>query len=757
MFLGKVISLFLLSGWMLYGQHSPDKGFGRFGQLNDDGLLAVNITPEYFTTPTSRTFVKVQWADDTAKDTVSAISNTGKTISLTDGGAGAPSKVFYTLLYPGIKAEFGASMKIQFSGTSGSTKIKFSALQNPAGITDGNFNYIVITPTNRSCIPLVIAFKSGMDITGWTFTETTDYTEFNFSSAANIGEVRIITPYGVSSVSSSMSAAQKTELYTAAKTWANRLIPIPDSSSYLYSADKTKITITDKYTTQTGEMIAPIPPVLGFAYQKGYPVEFSGEPEFEKCLTQQGQFAFISGNSLTYTLPVPPVDERGYIKPENASTSRINQLNALVDHLGGSWAGNAVDLSYAGMTNAQMAMVYLSAGNLSAVNNAWSAYLPQGFKMPPYSPSAAKKPWNTKTEPFSNLEFIWTYDIECWGTTQQCDLDWGNSLPLYGLYKYAQYKGDWDLVRTNWNAAKRIHKYFDYGDDWAWMTVVNSDHGYSTGTGDPLAATYCGTIACLKMARVLGDTLAEEKFAYKAARICVPAVARFWYTKWARDNGFIGSTGVALGFDEKQGFTRSALGTQDPWYATTILSGDGILHELFLAFLAYNKQGLQDYENEYAQYFPDWADGSYTYSFSTAYQGNSIYVTYPHIFSRAMLGETETALWGYVDTAIINDYVGWVGPNVMAEILSMPSPMTLTEWQPAKYKTGISSADGKTVTLDFEILQAKTWTLEAEVKSGKTPLKATVKGIEYPFEFKNNKLKINAALPAGSFQVKVFF
>jgi len=125
--------------------------------------------------------------------------------------------------------------------------------------------------------------------------------------------------------------------------------------------------------------------------------------------------------------------------------------------------------------------------------------------------------WRETTEPFTGLNYWWTYKIDG-PQGQALDLEWGNLLPVYGTYKYAQFTGDWAFVQARWSRIREVMRFTDYADDWAWMTNSNGDMGYSTGTGDPMTAAFGGHVAALKMARALGDTDAETSFAGDGSR-----------------------------------------------------------------------------------------------------------------------------------------------------------------------------------------------------------------------------------------------
>jgi hypothetical protein len=735
--------------WMAFGQPLAPSGFGRFGRINEDGLLTLNITPTGFTSPSPTSTLRGRFGSEQATPVLKDIARTHKTLQLNSGSPGEPTEIHYTLLYPGFSAVFSSQLKLKLT-MSGSPV--FSAEARLAEVSPNSCFWLLLRPLNVKGVPLGVAFRPGYTPKSWRLALESGVYTLNIEDADGIGEVRFFTPWGLKELPAAPSPAELDALRASTEEWAQRPVPRHLQTEYALSEDGRSVSIVEQYAPVESGAIAPLPPVLAFAIEKGYPATVRGEVLRGDCLTKYGPFAYLRGSRAEYSLPVPPTEERGYVKV-SGNTEGINLLNNFVGHLGGSWVTNAVDMAYAGMANAHMAWPYLTTANRTAVTNAWKTYLPMGFLMPPYEPSAPKQPWKEETEPFSGLNYIWTYKIDGWGPYRY-DLDWGNALPLYGLYKYAQFTGDWDFVRARWQAVRRIYQYFDIADDWAWMTVTNGDHGYSTGTGDPMAATYGGMLACLKMARALGDRRAEELFAYRTARICVPVVARFWYTGWARERGWISSRSVVIGFWEDRHFVSASLGTEDPWSSTNVLSGDGILPEFFDALTAYAPQALRDYEDDYARYFTSWDDGNYSYPFNTTYNGNSVYVTFPHIFARAVLGESTEALWGYIQRAKTNTNNAWVGPNVVAELLSRPAPLVLTEWRPAAYRDGSLSTDGKTVALSFSVSQSTSWSFEARMLNQAVPAQVRIGTTNVPFTFEQGKLRASDQV-SGNFTVQI--
>ena len=182
---------------------------------------------------------------------------------------------------------------------------------------------------------------------------------------------------------------------------------------------------------------------------------------------------------------------------------------------------------------------------------------------------------------------------------RQNDIDWGIGLPLYGLYRYGRYTGDWGRVRRHWPACKRLANYFNLGDDWAWMTVVNAEDGYGAGTGDALNAAYAGMVAMREMARVLGDRPAEELYAYRAARMALLTALRPAYSVWGRANGFITRGEVALGFWERMQLTTSSY-RGDPWGPSTLLSGSDYIPEILALYEWSQPHQWRNWLTEYA-------------------------------------------------------------------------------------------------------------------------------------------------------------
>lgn len=735
----------LLAVW-LPTQALSQTGFGRFGRENTDGLLTLNVTPDRLEMPSPVSGFTVRIAPATVTSSVVSIDQTAKVLSLTGGGTGSAISVRYTLLYPGLSAEFGT----QASLTLSTSNVNVERIETTTGTPA--MHGVLITASSGSFVPIVLAFRNGFR----PATVSRSGTTLTISDTQPLGEVRFITPIGMTRFPSSASSPQRADLRQRSIDWLRRGLPTLIERSVGYDRAAGRVTITERFSTINGSPIAPVPPVLAFALENGYPASISSPLVKPGVRTKYGPFAFVEGDSVQVTLPVPPLDEFGFLRL-NGETTRRTLLNGLVSRLGASWATNAVDLGYVGLTPAQMSWSHLDTTRRNNLTSGWSTYLPLAWRFPPYPPSDTRITWREETEPFTGLTYWWTYKIDG-PQGQALDIEWGNMLPVYGLYKYCQFTGDWAFAQAHWNRVKEVLRFTDYADDWAWMTNANGDMGYSTGTGDPMTAAFAGHVAALKLARALGDSPAEVERAVRAARAMVPAVSRFWFTDWARAEGYISSTEQVLGFWERGTFTTGNMNesSSDPWSSTNLLSGNGVIPEFFAAVHAAGAApALNTYEQRYATAYPNWANGSFTYPFTTTYGGNSVYVVFPHIYARHTLGEATANLWGYVDSSQANrGTTSWIAPPVLAALLSRDTPLILTEWRPARLVDAVFDAATRRATLDFSVTTATTWTLTARRTGQLRPSAVTVGGTAVPWALNGETLTTTASV-SGTFRVEV--
>lgn len=721
------------------------EGFGRFGRFNDDGLLTLNVWPDRAEVPG----LTVRFAESGVVPTVTTIDTTMKRLALAPAPAGDATAVVYTLLHPGIGLEFGTTARLRLSRDT----LTIDPLAAPGG---GPVRGLLLRPaTGAAMVPVAIAFPEGI-VPQWQFNDLGSTAELVLTAAAPMGLVRVVTPNGVRTLAANAPAVTVDAVRAAAAEWVGRGLPTMTQRRAAVDFAAGTVTITEDFSVAGGAAYAPVPPVLAFAMANGYPATVAGTLRRSGFPTRQGEFAWVDGAQLVYTLPIPPLEERGLLRPAGRE-AEVALLNDMADRMGASWARNAVDLAYAGMTPAQQSWPMLTPAKREALATAWRTYLPFALRLPPYPPGDTRTTWTREVEPLSGLEYIYTYFITGGpGNAYKLDVEWGNLLPVYGIAKYAQFTGDWALVRDNWSTIRAMTRYTDLADDWAWMTNVNGDMGWSTGTGDPMTAAYVGHVAAARMARALGDEAAAGHYAYRAARVAVPAVSRFWYIAWARQQGFIGPNSIVQGFWEKGTFTATTMleTATDPWGPTNPLSGNGCQHEFFAALMRFAPAALAAYEDAMLAGYPNLFNPDHVYTISTTYGGNSVYVTFPHLYARIWLGQPTAELWTLAGRAQSNRRTtGWIAPVVLAELLARDTPLHLTEWQPLRWNEGTVPTPG-VVALQFTAPTRQTWRMEARLTPPAPVGSVTLGGQTVPFHVEGDRLTIEATVE-GTFDVLI--
>ncbi|HEY3412665.1 MAG TPA: hypothetical protein VGM51_06365 [Armatimonadota bacterium] len=656
--------------------------FGRFGFSNSDGLLTMNVSPNGVSVPNG---ITASWRTRRV-ERVLTVGAAQKTILLAPTPDG-PGWLRYTLLYPGMEARFGVRARITFSENKA-----FGASVNGAAVESPSDGWIamktadIVVMEDEGSVPAILTFSPMPKRV--RFLRDTVIQRTLEAECDSPMIVRVTVP----------SLERRTLTDSAA---VKRFIGLVDTHQPIarlvketFRLDRSAgaVSITDTYTPANARIA--LPPMLAFAASHQYPMKPIAPG---RLFCKYGPLVFGGKDgTLTYSLPVPPVVERGYLAPAKQDPL-TPLLNEVCGHWPAAWNRNGVDLGYAGVTNAAMAWNLLTHDNKLKARDAWTAHLDAAFTLPPYKSDTPLKRWKSMTEPFSSRSFLWGYSID--NKTRQCDIEWGIGLPLYGLYKYGTTTGDWARVRRHWPASKRLAGYFDLADDYAWMTVCNAEDGYSTGTGDALNAGYAGMAAMLDIARKLGDREAEEKYAYRLARMALLTAMRPAYTKWGRAHGMVEANEAALGFWENSSFTTASF-AGDPWGVTTLLSGDGCMPEILCLYATTQPTAWKRYLDEYARFYPDWYDATRKYEAEVTYNGNSGYVTFPHLFARAWFGAGQEELREWVAAAAPNRNNAWVGPNAIAEIITQQAPMVLTDWGRAPIPGGSYGANSAIVRVN---------------------------------------------------------
>lgn len=683
----------LLAGFGSIGTAAPFPfdGFGRFGRVHGDGLLTFNVSPTGFETIGGSKRLALTWGDQGITE-VKSIDGVEKWLTSPSGG-----QLRWPLSFPGF-ARFltdDVLFRVEPNRTTASAGM---VMRSVVGRTSVGF----LIGTAEGDVPPVLVSIPSVEEARLEFDAATG----TYRTTAR-GWVRIVSPTGV-------VPTRLDDALPAAREWVDRSIPV------LQSIRREGARETSTWSTS----YAPVPPVTSLVPVDPAVGELRTGPE-----TRYGVYRFVDGRTSTLQLRFGLPDHRGYVAPA-AMPDLGPQMDRMLEGFQAPWAVNAVDLGYARRAPALMAGPLLPSARREEILALLARDLPRAFDL-------QSKAWTLETEPFSGERYVYTYALPGPGGFRY-DIEWGNLLPVYGLFVYAQHTGDWAMVQRLWPGVKAAIEFVEQSQDWAWMTGVNADHGFSTGTGDALNASYVGMATAVRMALAVGDTRSAERWGWLVRRMAIPTAARLRLSEYAEPRGLMAANRIALGFHETEHVTRTPL-DGDPWYPVTLLSGNGAFPELMHLCLSEDREGLRQTMEKLERAYPDWANGSKAYGFRTTYNGNSLYVTAPVVYARALLGERGLeSRWAGM---AVNNTHGWVGANVLAELHAAPT--VLRAWMGAGYLGG--RMEGNEAVLRFRAQSAGTLSL-----SWTGPLRLAQVGSA---EFVGTSL--STRVEAGEFEVRL--
>ncbi len=709
--------------------------FGILGRLYEDSLLLVDSNPSGFTLPYGpRAPYTVQYQGITPENiTLSRMNWVTKTMVIEGTRDNKPVsyELTHSAVFPGVMLKVNDT-EFSFTLTNASStgpdrlgvvgKLKGSRAV-PLYNTDGLLIPGILTDPDRGVAqldrnwilfwnagdpdprPLQVIFEYPPSEILFK-TNAAGQTVIKFKAMgpkANkremLGRIVFMYPFGIDSpVKNGYSLRGESlpsPVVEACNMWGYSAMNFPIDLREYYKVDEAKgvVHILDQYEYQVledgfnrGRMtLAPIPPVLSQALIHGYPVKvsaqnvqsFSTTVQYGRVLpglnmplyTKFGEYGcFIGPTRLEYTLPLPSLEEQKITKPEAIDPWLAQLINESVTDLGYPTGPTGIDRVYKGNTQAWMAWDFLDKSNQDRLMKSSQTAGRQALH---------EDVWTVDVEPFTGSEYYWTYFLEgpYYGVY---DVDWGNGLTLYGLQKEASIRNDWAYIHSNWPQIKKVYQWFPLADSWIWMSSVNADHGHGTGSGDCLCAAYAGSLAMARMAGKESDEAARNEALYIAAKTAVPVLSRFWLKDYADNRGMLSPGAYPIGYFEDEG-VLTVSSTDDPWYMTSMISGNGVEPEVFDLYLKYAPDSLKSYEKDFDRFYPHWYDGQYKYNRKFTYPDNSGYTTLPHIYSRYRLGYPREQIMEYLRKASTTRKMWWVAPNVLSEIAADAKPQPILE------------------------------------------------------------------------------
>lgn len=274
---------------------------------------------------------------------------------------------------------------------------------------------------------------------------------------------------------------------------------------------------------ESGEPCLPCPPLVSFAADQKYLVEFpEGAPEPFGLDTKYGPYRvwrLAKTDTGRYSLPLPSADNTIYPNvPSDPLAAKIAQ--AITAHIGGEpqrlLSGDGLTCWWM-LASGAMAQPLFNAEQQEKIAANWKNRVE--FVLSP-------RPWFRRTEPHSGISYPLSFAWTDRALEIQGDPNSGIGAALSGLSNYARFTGDWQAIARNWEMIRRIPLYFYYSHDWTMMQAGCREHTAASAI-DMEVITFEGAAGLARMAKAVGkgDDLA-------AARMLLARYALSSSMKW---------------------------------------------------------------------------------------------------------------------------------------------------------------------------------------------------------------------------------
>jgi len=493
-------------------------------------------------------------------------------------------------------------------------------------------------------------------------------------------------------------------------------------------------TFSDDWGTKP-EKVAPLPPVLSLLRNNGFPVRVDGEVAPAGVATKYGPLEFVSGETVAYRLPLPPLDHFGVIPVKGKM-----ELQEAIDHYALQGI-KSVKRASGGLTTSDAFLADLRRYMAGSTVPPFEAPCIDLYKWWYCFPTVSGRPalsseirgevdahyrrqyWQTlnfyshrtiiryRREPNSKLDyvlsFIWPVVFRD-GVRFFVDQNESASVVLYCMECYARYYGDWTTVASNWNLFRGFHRYLRRVHDWALMASSNQEFFSSVGI-DMLNSEYPGNLAFARMARRLGDKRSEDWGLYLAAKAMIPAIARLYMPDYIRSITADGDPWRERRFfwsfkEVELTGQKSMIQRGDTDFIVALGGGmldtsKGTSPEIALLYKFFVPKRMERYERAVQE----------------TEREHDVPPGWAHLMQRAFLGWDRAKLiaggkrhykerpnWGWQATK---------APHNLAVVCVIDAPLFLADWAPAGYITGQFDPSSGTITLLFENREADSFHL----------------------------------------------
>lgn len=406
--------------------------------------------------------------------------------------------------------------------------------------------------------------------------------ELVFDSKSGAGTLWLNTPYGTDLTHDFAPEGKLlADLQERLDRWSRSALAYPIGGREFYKVEKQTVRVVTAYqfdyskdSWRTSPLeLAPIPPLLSFAFSSGY----DGTAP-EGCLnlnypTLYGPLEAGNGKTVSYTLAVPDHDSIALLRNAGAPKDLVQFLNGNMQREIRRFdgAGQSSDGGFNAPIRVHQISIPLvgyqywddETRSLYPREKAW-----QGVEE--FLERRRLLQWHVKVEPYSGRKFFSSYEL---GRKQMnaegngSDVGWGIGLSLQGIDSIVRHFGLWDRLREVWDDKTELQPYeaaqsddrltirnimsiFEVINDWAWMDAGSNPFGGNGPVVDCVQATYMGYAAYVRMADQLKAIKDAERGRYLLARSVISLAYRQHFNSYAQAHGFAEKDSHIAGFRE---------------------------------------------------------------------------------------------------------------------------------------------------------------------------------------------------------------
>lgn len=464
-----------------------------------------------------------------------------------------------------------------------------------------------------------------------------------------------------------------------------------------------------------GEKIAPLPPVLAFAMDNGYPAKRPKTMIDCNMPTIYGPYLAQSGTQLEYTLPIPdlrnptPLRTDAFPQWQKEANDLVKTFWPLKQEFNGPSrspvsGSHAVFLSWSLLDEKSRQSL---AENCRA---SICTYFDIQAKLGTFEAGNGRGT-TERAEPFTGLPYqVYGWTVVRNGLRVYGDISNFSGFKLYLFYLYAKYTGDWNLIRDNWVKLQRIFEVCTRTCDWAVMGQSCMED-YFLHSIDMGPDSWCAPVAMTGMAEVIGDRRTADLALYMATKQAVPLVTAFNKRKW--------DTQYNSRWNEKEnekmpetGYTDSGYVGGD-WKRTgfdyNFIIGCMLSPECINLYRDFCPDAATTFEYDLLErFYPQWRDAKFT-----RYGKNSPGPITRHLLLREALGESTEKLAEIVRGGLLEgtgENIGkylemgglpWLKSASAAILIGRDAPCQLADWAPARLQNAEFDAKTKKVSVQF--------------------------------------------------------